>query len=99
MRGRHPGAFAREGGRRVAEAMRRAAAGREPIVEVPAHDVVVLGLGESVVRVWPKTPAAKDWIAENVAGDAQWFGPALIVEPRYLDDLAAGMRADGLVVA
>lgn len=41
---------------------------------------------------------ALEWVREHVS-DPHFFGPyALVVEPRYLDDLVAGMRADGLVV-
>jgi hypothetical protein len=40
--------------------------------------------------------AARDWIAENVSDDAQWFGGALMVEHRYASDLAEGMAGDGL---
>jgi len=45
------------------------------------------------------TQAASDWVSENVQRDAQFFGDALVVEPRYARELASGMLADGLVVA
>ena len=45
------------------------------------------------------SPAAKAWVDENVGGDVQWFGGALVVEPRYAHDLAGGMLGDGLEVA
>jgi len=35
---------------------------------------------------------------QSLQDDAQWFGPALVVEPRYVDDLIAGMRDAGLEV-
>ena len=47
----------------------------------------------------PLTVAAKHWIDENVQPDAQWVANALVVEWRYAAELAAGMRADGLVLA
>jgi len=47
----------------------------------------------------PLTVAAKQWIAENVQPDAQWFGNALAVEWRYAAELAAAMREAGLVLA
>lgn len=46
----------------------------------------------------PLTNAAKQWIDENVQTDSQWFGNALVVEWRYAAELAAAMRADGLVL-
>lgn len=42
------------------------------------------------------TEAAKDWVAENVSGESMYFGDALVVEPRYAGDLAAGMINDCL---
>ena len=60
-------------------------------------DVVLLHHG-SLVGVWPQTDAAKDWIAEHVQNDAQWLGPQLMVEPRYVDDLINGMVDDGLML-
>jgi hypothetical protein len=50
----------------------------------------------SIILFHPLTQAAVDWIAENVQGDAQWFGTALVVEHRYARDLAAGMMEAGL---
>jgi hypothetical protein len=47
---------------------------------------------------YPLTPAAEEWIAEHVSDDAQFWGPALVVEHRYARDLAAGMTGDGLTV-
>ena len=44
------------------------------------------------------TPAAAEWVSQNVQEDAQFFGDALVVEHRYAADLAAGMREDGMVL-
>jgi hypothetical protein len=52
----------------------------------------------SVVLVHPQNQAAKDWIKENV-DDPQYFGEALVVEPRYLDNLTLGIVRDGLELA
>lgn len=41
------------------------------------------------------TQAAKDWVAEHVSDDAQFFGDALVVEDRYAGGLAAGMVNEG----
>lgn len=43
----------------------------------------------------PLTLRAKEWIDELVEDDAQWFGHALVVEPRYAWGLAQGMQDDG----
>lgn len=50
----------------------------------------------SISLVRPLTRKAKDWIDENVQDDAQWFGRALVVEPRYLPFLVSGMVEEGL---
>jgi len=44
------------------------------------------------------TDAARAWVEENVPDDAQYFGGALAVEPRYARDLAQGMIDDGMTV-
>ena len=41
------------------------------------------------------TQAAKDWVAEHVSDEAQYFGKALVVEDRYVGVLAAAMVNDG----
>jgi len=53
----------------------------------------------SIFLFCPLTSAAKQWIAENVQPDAQWFGQALVVERKHAAELAAGMRKAGLVLA
>jgi len=42
-----------------------------------------------------KTQAAKDWVAEHVNGEAQFWGDALVVEDRYVGVIAAAMVNDG----
>ena len=44
------------------------------------------------------TPAATDFVDENVSEDAQFLGNALAVEPRYAQNLAEGMIEAGLAV-
>lgn len=44
------------------------------------------------------TQSAREWVDENVDEDAQFFGGALVVEPRYVADLLEGMMAYGLEV-
>ena len=69
----------------------------------PRYDLVIEPRG-SLVMFRPLTDAAREWIDEFVipaapAGDnVQWFGGALAVEPRYVDDLADGMVQAGLIL-
>jgi hypothetical protein len=52
----------------------------------------------SIVLFHLNTPEASEWVEENVSREAQFFGAALVVEPRYVEALVAGMRAAGLEV-
>jgi len=46
--------------------------------------------------VRPLNDEAREHLAANVDAEAQWFGDALAVEPRYgVEDLAAGLEAAG----
>ncbi len=61
-------------------------------------DVTITNHG-SIILFQPNTAAASDWIRENVQTDeTQFFGSALVVEPRYAEDLALGMQSEGLEV-
>lgn len=42
--------------------------------------------------------AGKTWLADNIGDDAQHFGGAIVVEHRYIGDIAAGAINDGLEV-
>ena len=66
------------------------ASNRTPDVSIENHGSVML------FRLL--TPAATDFVDENVSTDAQYLGNALAVEPRYAQDLAQGMIDAGLAV-
>lgn len=38
---------------------------------------------------------AQKWVDENVSGEAQFFGKALVVEDRYVGLIAAAMANEG----
>lgn len=61
-------------------------------------DVLVTNEG-TIVLLRPNTQRAKDWIAEHTPKESMWFGPSLVVEPRYVDDIIDGMTRNGLEVA
>jgi hypothetical protein len=63
----------------------------------PAIDVHIVDHG-TIILFHLNTPEASAWVEENVGGEAQFFGAALVVEPRYVAPLVAGMREDGLEV-
>ena len=52
----------------------------------------------SLVLIRPLTEAGSDWLDENISEDAQHFGAAVVVEPRYVDAIVEGMQNDGLEV-
>jgi hypothetical protein len=52
----------------------------------------------SVVLFHPRTELARDWLSEHCSrgADHTYFGAALVVEPRYVNDLVAQAIEDGL---
>lgn len=52
----------------------------------------------SVILLRPLTPAAKQWLTDHMPDDAQYFGDAVAIEPRYLEDVVDGLTNDGLTV-
>ena len=52
----------------------------------------------SIFLLRSHTDAGKAWIAENIPDDAQWYGGAVVVEHRYIGDIAQGAANDGLEV-
>jgi hypothetical protein len=61
-------------------------------------DFVVQSHG-SIILLDPATPAAKEWAADNISEDAQHWGNAIVVEPRYITDILLGIQADGLTAS
>lgn len=52
----------------------------------------------SLFLVWPLSARAISWLRENVNRECQRFGSALVVEPRYVNDIISGMTDDGLLL-
>lgn len=52
----------------------------------------------SIYLLTPLTEAGRDWMREHLPEDATRFGPATVVEWRFLNDIAQGMIDDGPVV-
>ena len=49
----------------------------------------------TLALIRPVTDAADRWLHEHVQADAQWFGDALVVEPRYLEPILLGLAGIG----
>ncbi len=52
----------------------------------------------SIWLVRPMNDAAMDHLNDNVGDEAQWFGDALAVEPRYAKDIAYYVEEAGYTV-
>ena len=50
---------------------------------------------ESIFLFDPRNTSAEKHLRERVSEEAQWFGGALVVEPRYVGDLASALQAEG----
>lgn len=46
----------------------------------------------SIVLLRPLTSAGRRWLEENTSEEAQWWGGALVVEPRYVEPLVTAFR-------
>lgn len=48
------------------------------------------------------TPRAENWLREHTDAEAMWVGSrtqsGLVVEPRYVEEIVNGAKADGLEV-
>ena len=52
----------------------------------------------SICVLRPMNDEAREWIDFNVDPDAQWFGRGVVIEPRYVSDIAEGIVSDGLSI-
>ena len=53
----------------------------------------------SILILTAQTPAARAWTDKHLPDDAMTFGQfGTVVEPRYIIDICAGIRDDGLTV-
>jgi len=60
-------------------------------------DVSVRNEG-SIFLLTPLSPEARAWFGEHLPDDALTFGPATVVEHRYVGDILDGMAQDGLAL-
>lgn len=65
----------------------------------PRWDASIRQAGLNLMLIDLHSEAARDWVRDNVGDEAQYFGDALAVEPRYIGNLVDGMTAAGLSVA
>jgi hypothetical protein len=60
-------------------------------------DFEVIG-GPSVYLLRPMNDGARSWAEEHLPEDRTTWGGAIAVEHRYIDDIVAGIRGDGMTV-
>jgi hypothetical protein len=53
----------------------------------------------SICLLVPISPDANDWVSEHIPDDAmRWGACAIVIEPRYVDDVLAGILDEGLTI-
>lgn len=65
---------------------------------IPARIDATVSWGGSIALLYLNTEAARDWVRDNVV-EPNYFGRALVVEPRYVGNLVDGLTAAGFSVA
>jgi len=54
----------------------------------------------SIALLRPLSGACEDWIEQHVGGnETQYFGNAVVVEPRYLLPILVALEAEGFVAS
>lgn len=54
----------------------------------------------SICLLVPHSAAAREWAGDHLDGpETQYWGGAVVVEPRYLDDILHGIEDDGLTIS
>ena len=52
----------------------------------------------SIVLIRPLSSDVQAWIEENVDPEAQWFGGALVCEPRFAEDIVHALAEEGFAL-
>jgi hypothetical protein len=69
----------------------------EPQPTPQAPDFIVNKQG-GLVLFWPQHDRAKEWLTQTAPEEAQFWGDALVVELRYIEDVADAMREAGFLI-
>lgn len=66
---------------------------------VPSADFFLENHG-SILLLRPQTDSARIWVADHIGKDNgfQPYWPTVVVEHRYIADIVAGIKNDGLAV-
>jgi hypothetical protein len=52
----------------------------------------------TIIILYPHGRDAQEWIEEHIPEDAQRWGTGIVIEPRYFDAIAEGIREAGLEI-
>ena len=52
----------------------------------------------SIFLLYPQSADADSWINQHISEDATWFGSALVIGHRYVEDILRSIVAEGLRV-
>jgi hypothetical protein len=66
-------------------------------VDQPLIDFTAVNHG-SIVMLHTHTCEAEVWAREHLPEDALRYGRAVVIEPRYIADIVAGIRGDGMLI-
>ena len=51
----------------------------------------------SICLLTPRTPEAHNWVDANLPQDVMTWGPcSIVIEPRYVENILAGIAEEGL---
>ena len=53
----------------------------------------------SIVLVRPLSNDVRSWLHDHTGEESQWFGGALVVEPRYLEPLYLALVEEGFAAS
>lgn len=68
-------------------------------MHTPDFNVTGEGSWTTVYLLTPNTPAAREWVADNLPFERTTLGASIAVEHRYIAPIVEGIMNDGLTVA
>ena len=73
------------------------ATSRVPVPAIDHCDFLLRDEG-TIFFLYPQSSEADSWINQHILENATWFGSALVIGHRYIEDILGGIVAEGLGV-
>ena len=73
------------------------ATSRVPVPAIDHCDFLIRDEG-TIYLLYTQSAQADSWINQHFSEDATWFGSALVIGHRYVEDILRGIVAEGLGV-